>query len=289
MVDEGVMDTDVKTRVDDQVQVITTVGSRYKAAEDHAMTLETDIKSLEATASKAKRLMDSAAKAQLTAKAAKERARLLAEHMTAAVSAEAGKMESGAPEPRDAADSVVTALKTMEAARAATLALEALDKSLRASREVCALTAARISDKKRELGVITKDKEAYHGLLAEEVHVGNALLDIMNGNRPGKKTGNKDSSTTSVLLKTQPPTSVATAPPKQIPDPKSSRPMVAEGEDIEPAAKGTEPASEGAEPAAEATEEAMFAMVSEAAAAATTAAAREVVSKGPSTYDLAAT
>ena len=75
MVNEGVMETDVKTRFDDQVHVITDVGSRYKVAEDNAMTLEAEIKSLEATASKAKRLMDSAAKAQLTAKAAKERAR----------------------------------------------------------------------------------------------------------------------------------------------------------------------------------------------------------------------
>ena len=159
------MDTDVKTRFDDQVQVITDVGCRYKAAEGNAQTLEAEIKSLEATATKAKRLMDSAGKAQLTAKGAKERARLLAEHMTAAVSAEAGKMESGAPEPHDVADSVVTALKTMEAAKAATFALEAIDKSLKASREVCALTTARISTKQRELGVIKKDKEAYHGLL----------------------------------------------------------------------------------------------------------------------------
>ena len=191
MVNEGVMETDVKTRFDDQVHVITDVGSRYKVAEDNAMTLEAEIKSLEATASKAKRLMDSADKAQTTAKAAKDRARLLAEHMMAAVSAEAGKMEAGAPEPHDAADSVVTALKAVEAAKAATLALEALDKSVKASREVCALTTARISVKKRELGVIAKDKEAYHGLLAEEVHVGNALLDIMNGNRPGVKAGVK--------------------------------------------------------------------------------------------------
>ena len=184
---------DVKTKIDDQVQVISDVGRRYKAAEVNAQSLEAEIKSLETTAMKTKRLMDVAEKAQLTAKAAKDRARILAEHMTVAVSVEAGKMESsGGSESHDAADSVTTALLTMKAARAATVALEALDTSLKASREVSALTAARISNKRGELAVIAKDKDAYHGLLKEEVHVGKALLDIANGNRPGE--GKKSSS-----------------------------------------------------------------------------------------------
>ena len=109
--------------------------------------------------------------------------------MVGTVSVEAGRAEAGAPEPCHAADTVATALKAIEAAKAANLALEALDTSLKASREVLALTAARIRAKKRELGVIAKDKEAYRGLLAEEVSVGNALLDIMNGNCPAETKG----------------------------------------------------------------------------------------------------
>ena len=112
LVDEGAMD--LKTKIGDQVQVISDVGRRYKAAEVNAQSLEAEIKSLETTASKTKRLMDVAEKAQLAAKAAKDRARILAEHVTIAVSAEAGKMESsGGSESHDAADSVQTALMTM--------------------------------------------------------------------------------------------------------------------------------------------------------------------------------
>ena len=91
-VDEGAMD--IKTKIGDQVQVISDVGRRYKAAEVNAQSLEAEIKSLETTAMKTKRLMDVAEKAQLAAKAAKDRARILAEHVTVAVSAEAGKIES---------------------------------------------------------------------------------------------------------------------------------------------------------------------------------------------------
>ena len=180
---------DMKTKIGDQVQVISDVGRRYKAAEVNAQSLEAEIKSLETTAMKTKRLMDVAEKAHLAATAAKDRARILAEHVRIAVSIEAGKMESsGGSESCDAAESVQTALMTMKAARAATVALEALDTSLEASKEVSTLTAARISNKRRELALIAKDKDAYHGLLQEEVHVGKALLDIANGNRPGEGT-----------------------------------------------------------------------------------------------------
>ena len=203
------MDINVKTKFEDQMRVITDVGCRYKAAESNTQALEAEIRGLEATASKTKRLMDSAGKAQLIVKAAKDRARLLAEHVTATVRVEAGKTESGVPEPHDAADSVATALKTMEAAKAATVALEALDQSLRASREVCALTAARISTKRRELGTITKDKESYQGLLAEEVQVGKALLDIVEGNPTGEGKKRATSCSSSVPGKTQPSITVA--------------------------------------------------------------------------------
>ena len=109
--------------------------------------------------------------------------------MVGTVSVEAGRAEAGTPESCHAADTVATALKAIEAAKAASFALEALEASLKASREVCALTAARISAKKRELGEIAKDRVAYRGLLAEEVSVGNTLIDIMNGNVPAGTKG----------------------------------------------------------------------------------------------------
>ena len=71
----------MKARLDDQVNAVTDVGTRYEMAEVHATSLQADIKDLEATEAKAKKLLDAASKAHPTLNTAKMRARHLAEQV----------------------------------------------------------------------------------------------------------------------------------------------------------------------------------------------------------------
>ena len=74
-----VRETDLKAKLDDQVNAVADVGTRYETAEVQAMSLHADIRDLEVTEAKARKLLDAASKAHPTVNTAKMRARHLAE------------------------------------------------------------------------------------------------------------------------------------------------------------------------------------------------------------------